>query len=82
MKRFYHALFLALFSVLTFSGFAKNTSDSSGYYPSFDGGKIYYEVKGAGYPVLLVHGFIMTGEGWKKTEVYKRLQEAGYSTLR
>lgn len=31
----------------------------SNYFSSFDGTKIYYEVRGAGKPVLLVHGFIV-----------------------
>lgn len=56
-------------------------TDSAYYYISFDSTKIYYEVKGSGYPVILVHGFIMTGEGWKKTEVYKSLQNAGYKVI-
>lgn len=56
-------------------------SDSGHYYTSFDSTKIYYEVKGTGYPVILVHGFIMTGEGWKKTEVYRALQDKGYKVI-
>jgi hypothetical protein len=31
--------------------------DSAGYFSSFDKTKIYYEVKGTGNPVLLIHGF-------------------------
>lgn len=31
----------------------------SGYFSSFDGTKIYYDVRGDGKPVLLVHGFIV-----------------------
>lgn len=55
--------------------------DSANYYTSFDSTKIYYEIKGTGEPVILVHGFIMTGEGWKKTEVYKALQVAGFKVI-
>lgn len=55
--------------------------DSTNYFTSFDSTKIYYEVKGTGFPVILVHGFIGTGEGWKKTEVYKALQNAGYKVI-
>lgn len=60
---------------------ANKQSNSTGYYTSFDSTKIYYEVKGTGYPVILVHGFITTGEGWKKTEVYKALQNASYKVI-
>lgn len=56
-------------------------SVSANYYTSFDSTKIYYEVSGVGYPVILVHGFITTGEGWKKSELYKTLQNAGYKVI-
>jgi pimeloyl-ACP methyl ester carboxylesterase len=56
-------------------------SVTANYYTSFDSTKIYYEVSGAGYPVILVHGFITTGEGWKRSEVYKALQNAGYKVV-
>ena len=71
--------FLFLLSIKTIAAFT--FSDSSNYFTSFDSTKIYYEVKGSGYPVILVHGFIMTGEGWKKTEVYNALQNAGYKVI-
>ena len=75
-------IFLSLISVFAIKyASAKNQSDSGNYYTSFDGTKIYYEVKGSGYPVILVHGFIMTSEGWKRTEVYKALQDAGYKVI-
>ncbi|MFI5156273.1 MAG: alpha/beta fold hydrolase [Chitinophagales bacterium] len=48
-------------------------SDSTGYFPSFDGIKIYFEVHGQGYPVLLVHGFTSTGDSWKKGALYDDL---------
>jgi hypothetical protein len=35
------------------------------YYTSFDGAKIYYEVKGEGFPVVMLHGFTGTAQGWK-----------------
>lgn len=76
------AIFLALFSIFSINVVAAaKQNDSSDYYTSFDGTKIYYEVRGTGYPVILVHGFIMTGEGWKKTTVYKALQEEGYKVI-
>jgi len=53
----------------------------SGYLKSFDGTKIYYEVAGKGYPVLLIHGFIVNSQSWKKTAVYTDLITAGYKVI-
>lgn len=76
------AIFLSFLSLIAIKVIAADKRIDSGYYyTSFDSTKIYYEVKGSGYPVILVHGFIMTGEGWKKTEVYKALQNAGYKVI-
>jgi|SRR6185312_9019449 len=51
------------------------------YFTSFDTTKIYYEVKGTGPPVILIHGFSGTGQGWKNTAVYKDLLNAGYQVI-
>ena len=73
--------------LLMIVSFAINSSktiaqtDSGHYYTSFDNTKIYYEVKGTGNPVILVHGFIVNGESWKKTEVYNSLLNAGYKVI-
>lgn len=56
-------------------------TDSGHYYTSFDNTKIYYEVKGTGSPVILIHGFIVNGESWKKTELYSSLLNAGYKVI-
>ena len=56
-------------------------TDSGSFFKSFDGTKIYYEVKGAGKPVLLVHGFIVNGQSWKRTELYKDLVAQGYKVI-
>ena len=53
----------------------------SGYYSSFDGTKIYYETRGKGMPVVLVHGFIVTGESWKRTALYNQLIENGFQVI-
>jgi len=58
-----------------------NSADSGAYFRSFDGTKIYYEVKGNGEPVLLVHGFIVNGQSWKRTELYKDLLNEGYKVI-
>jgi len=74
-------MFFLSFSLIALNAVAGKQNDSSGYFTSFDSTKIYYEVKGTGFPVILVHGFITTGEGWKKTEVYRALQNAGYKVI-
>lgn len=56
-------------------------TDTSGYYTSFDGTKIWYQVKGAGELVVLVHGFIVNGESWKGTALYPDLLKAGYRVI-
>ena len=58
-----------------------NTSDSGAYFRSFDSTKIYYEVRGTGDAVVLVHGFIVNGQSWKRTELYKNLLEEGYKVI-
>ncbi len=58
-----------------------NGTDSGAYFKSFDGTKIYYEVRGSGKPVLLVHGFIVNGQSWKRAELYKDLLKEGYKVI-
>jgi pimeloyl-ACP methyl ester carboxylesterase len=71
---------IALFINLLISvAYAQN--DTGHFFTSFDSTKIYYEVKGNGFPVILVHGFIVNGESWKKTAVYKDLIDAGYKVI-
>jgi pimeloyl-ACP methyl ester carboxylesterase len=53
----------------------------SGYFRSFDGRNIYYETHGAGFPVLLVHGFIVNSSSWKRTALYDSLVAAGYKVI-
>ena len=82
MKNNSSSILLVLFFLMAIDAKAAiNQSDSTGFYTSFDSTKIYYETKGTGYPVILVHGFITTGEGWKKTELYKSLQITGYKVI-
>jgi pimeloyl-ACP methyl ester carboxylesterase len=53
----------------------------SNYFSSFDGTKIYYEVRGKGKPVLLVHGFIVNSSTWKRTVLYPDLLNGGYKVI-
>jgi len=80
MNRF---LLLAFgFLLITLPGYAQtNSIDSGAYFRSFDNTKIYYEVKGNGYPIVLVHGFIVNGQSWKRTELYKDLLAKGYKVI-
>ncbi|MFT3681060.1 MAG: alpha/beta hydrolase [Ferruginibacter sp.] len=48
-------------------------ADTAGYFTSFDNTKIYYEVKGNGRPVLLVHGFTGTCNDWKNKMLFDSL---------
>ena len=54
---------------------------NSGYLSSFDGTKIYYETRGEGKPVLLVHGFIVNSNSWKRTSLYDELLNKGYKVV-
>ena len=53
----------------------------SGYFASFDSTKIYYEVHGSGFPVLLVHGFIVNSNSWKHTGLFDSLLAAGNKVI-
>lgn len=59
----------------------KIATDTGSFFRSFDSTKIYYEVKGTGDAVVLVHGFIVNGQSWKKTELYKDLLAEGYRVI-
>ena len=73
--------FCFLFFLITLScGFAQSPSPGN-YYTSFDGTNIYYEVKGEGYPVVLVHGFTGNSQGWKNSPFYSDLIAAGYKVV-
>lgn len=56
-------------------------ADTSHFYSAPDGTNIYYEVKGRGYPVFLIHGFIVNSNTWKKSPVYQDLLNAGYQVV-
>ncbi|TFF33859.1 alpha/beta fold hydrolase [Mucilaginibacter psychrotolerans] len=57
-----------------------NTAEGS-YYTSFDGTKIYYEVKGEGFPVVMLHGFTGTAQGWKNGLLYGNLLKLGCKVI-
>ena len=55
--------------------------DTAHFYTAPDGIKIYYETHGSGYPVVLLHGFMGTAQGWKKGGLYGSLLAAGYQVI-
>jgi pimeloyl-ACP methyl ester carboxylesterase len=60
---------------------ANAQTDSTGYFTSFDGLKIHYEVKGLGKPVLLIHGFTGTGSDWKSKPLTDSLLSNGFQVI-
>ena len=72
---------LLLFLVFLFHQGKAQQQDSIQYFSSFDGTKIAYQVKGEGEPVLLVHGFMNTGESWKRSALYSDLLTGGYKVI-
>src|SRR6202142_4353721 len=79
-------LFLSCFLIFTNSKAQTDSLSSkfpidSNYLSSFDGTKIYYEVRGEGKPVLLVHGFVVDGSSWKRGALYNDLLLKGYKVI-
>jgi pimeloyl-ACP methyl ester carboxylesterase len=73
---------ILLIAFLSFATSILSAQPGNGrYFRSFDGTKIYYEAHGTGYPVILVHGFIVNGQSWKRTELFKTLQSSGYQII-
>ena len=72
-------ILLLLTCVLGYTRHAQTTREP--LYTSFDGTKIHYDVLGSGKPVVLLHGFINTGETWKRMPVRQMLADAGYQVI-
>jgi pimeloyl-ACP methyl ester carboxylesterase len=69
------------FLFLFFLNTAHAQTDSTGYFTSFDGVKIHYEVKGRGKPVLLIHGFTGAGSDWKNKPLTDSLLSNGFKVV-
>jgi pimeloyl-ACP methyl ester carboxylesterase len=78
MKKF---LFFTVLSLICFLKNINAQNDSIHFYTSFDNTKIYYEVKGNGFPVILLHGFMNTSQNMKHNAVYAELLDAGYTVI-
>ena len=79
MKKNILSLFVLLSFIINNASAQQETTGQ--YFTSYDGVKIYYEVKGDGYPVLLIHGFSGTSQGWKRGQLYGDLLKAGYKVI-
>jgi pimeloyl-ACP methyl ester carboxylesterase len=78
---FFACYFIISHTTAQTDSLASKFPKDSGYLSSFDGTKIYYEVRGKGKPVLLLHGFIVNGNSWKRAALYTELLNAGYKVI-
>jgi pimeloyl-ACP methyl ester carboxylesterase len=73
------------FFILSFfaikASFAQTLQHKADWMTAVDGTKIYYEVTGTGSPVILIHGFIVNSESWKKTMLLNDLLNEGYQVI-
>ncbi|MEO0570592.1 MAG: alpha/beta hydrolase [Bacteroidota bacterium] len=71
------------FVLVTFyhSGYAQNKGSNHEYFVSFDDLKIAFTDRGSGQPIILLHGFINTGNSWDKSALKKDLLAAGYRVI-
>jgi pimeloyl-ACP methyl ester carboxylesterase len=72
---------IAMYLMVMLYFYGNAQTDSSHYFVSFDSVRIYYEMKGNGKPVLLLHGFIVNGQSWKRTALYEDLLNKGYCVI-
>lgn len=87
-KSIFQQTILLLLLILCLPASSQNISsqhqpltDTGSFFKSFDSTKIYYEIRGTGEAVVLVHGFIVNGQSWKRTELYKDLLAQGYKVI-
>lgn len=79
-----HKNFLITISILLLLGELQAQpaiKTDSGYFSSFDKTKIYYEVRGNGFPVLLLHGFVVNSNSWRHAALYDSLVAAGNKVI-
>ena len=55
--------------------------DRNPLFKSFDGTQIHYEITGQGKPVVLLHGFIVNSQMWKRGLLITELVNAGYQVI-
>jgi pimeloyl-ACP methyl ester carboxylesterase len=72
-------LAVAVLGLLALSGRAQDNREP--LFTSFDRTKIHYDVVGEGQPVVLLHGFLNTGETWKRSPLRQALVDAGFKVV-
>jgi pimeloyl-ACP methyl ester carboxylesterase len=70
-----------LTTLLLFTQLAGAQTTDTASFKSFDGTKIFYDVKGDGEPVILIHGFIVTSDSWKNAQLYNDLLSSGFRVV-
>src|SRR5688572_29046388 len=60
---------------------AQGVAPDTAAFESFDGTRIYYETRGKGKPVVLIHGFISNMESWKRAALYNDLANSGFKVI-
>jgi pimeloyl-ACP methyl ester carboxylesterase len=70
------------FIYLFFCSFiAFSQPDREPLFTTFDGTKIHYDVKGEGFPVILVHGFMSNSNSWKRGALISELVKEGFKVI-
>jgi len=69
------------FLLMLFMLSASAQIDTAGYFSSFDKAKIFYQVRGEGEPIILLHGFTGSGNNWKKNPLFDSLINNGYKVI-
>src|SRR6478735_4246467 len=70
-----------LFAFLMIVTSLVSAQDADQFFTSFDGTKLYYNVKGEGEPIVLIHGFVSTSESWTRSPLYQDLIDAGFKVI-
>ncbi|WP_435357227.1 alpha/beta fold hydrolase [Emticicia sp. SJ17W-69] len=70
-----------LFCLLFLSHIAFAQSEREPLFTSFDGTKIHYDIKGEGFPVVLVHGFMSNSNSWKRGALIPALVKEGFTVI-
>lgn len=79
IRYFFYLLFLTILLV-SVQCTSKEGKKKDAFH-SFDDTKIAFTDEGDGQPVILIHGFISTGDSWNNTELKKELLAAGYRVI-
>jgi pimeloyl-ACP methyl ester carboxylesterase len=75
-------LFTVILLTLSLKAFSQSSPIDTLYsFKSFDGTVISFQIKGSGHPVLLIHGFIVNSDSWKKSSLYADLLTSGFMVI-